>query len=60
MTPGEVRRRIQRVRDLCYEGDPTLDIRYNLMLDVLHAIAEGRCEDPQTCAREIIAEEFKR
>lgn len=60
MTPSEVRKRIQRVRDLCGWGEPTLDIRYSLMLDVLHAIADGRCVDPQICAREIIAEEFKR
>lgn len=56
MTPAEVRKRIQRIRDLCEYGEPTLYIRYSLLLDMIHAVAEGRCVDPQICAREIVGE----
>ena len=56
MTPIEVRARIQRIRDLCEWGDPSLMVRYAFLLDVMRAIAEDRCVDPQTCAREIVGE----
>jgi hypothetical protein len=58
MNPNEVRKRLNQIRKLWswHESLAASQLRHDLMIEVLTAIADGRCTDPQICAREIIAE----
>jgi hypothetical protein len=51
LTPEAIRRDIERIRAAASDPEVAHTLEDTLRAAVLQAIAEGRCTDPQECAR---------
>lgn len=54
MTPKEVQLRVERVAAFAENDEAAHVEEDSLFIDVLEAIALGRCEQPVACAREAL------
>lgn len=51
ITPETVRQTVERIREAAGDDEAAHGMEDELHFDVLKAIAEGTCENPQECAR---------